>query len=150
MSENTISAIVVSIQENESSIYEFEKSKLLFNQAVDNERVVSHQEEEENWNTFATGRGKIVGGNEGKWKLEIHKHILKLTFQTLNTLYRQQRILAFQDLIIFYSSNVAKESLEKAVEVFLNNHPKENVVLINKNLHGHEMIESGLRKYYSI
>ena len=136
--------IVVTISENESNIYEYDGEKLLFNQVIDNDRIVSHKEALENWNTFATGRGKIVGGNEGQWKSEADKHILKETFVSLHHLFAQKSMADFANIVIFYSSNIQKEELEEACKIFLRNHPSENIKLINKNLHGHEMVKKGL------
>ncbi len=136
--------IVVTISENESNIYEYDGETLLFNQVIDNDRIVSHKEAEENWNTFATGRGKIVGGNEGQWKSEADKHILKETFVSLHHLFAQKSMADFDNIVIFYSSNIEKEELEEATKIFLRNHPSENIRLINKNLHGHEMVKKGL------
>jgi hypothetical protein len=136
--------IVITINENEASIYEYDGQTLLFNQLIDNDRVVSHREAQENWNEFATGRGKIVGGNEGQWKYEVDKHILKETFVALHHLFAQKSMQSFDNIVIFYSSNVAKEELGEAAKIFLRNHPSDNIKLINKNLHGHEMVKKGL------
>ena len=142
--KNSNKKIVISINENEASIYEYDGERLLFNQLVDNDRIVSRKEAEENWNTFATGRGKIVGGNEGQWKSEADKHILKETFVSLHHLFGQTSMQDFTSIVIFYSSNIEKEELEEATKIFLRNHLSENIKLINKNLHGHEMVKKGL------
>ena len=137
--------IVITITENEANIYEYNGETLLFNQVIDNDRIVSHREALENWNTFATGRGKIVAGNEGQWKSDADKHILKETFVAMSHLFTQPRIREFDDIVIFYSSNVAKDQIQEAAKIFLRNHPSENIQLINKNLHGHEMVLKGIQ-----
>lgn len=138
--------LAVTIQENESNIYEYNDGKLLFNSTIDNDMTTSHEEARDNWNEFATGRGKIVGGNEGQWKADVHKHILRYTFIGLHELYKNKEIQSFKDVVIFYSSNTSKDDLEEQVEKFINNVHGIEVKIVNKNLIGHEAVLKGIEK----
>jgi hypothetical protein len=138
--------LAVTIQENESNIYEYNEGKLLFNSTIDNDMTTSHEEAREGWNEFATGRGKIVGGNEGQWKGDIHKHMLKYTFIGLTELYKEANIKGFKDIIIFFSSNTSKEDLEEQVKHFAANHHGIEIQIVGKNLIGHEAVLKGIEK----
>jgi hypothetical protein len=138
--------LIVTIQENQAEVFEYTDGKLLFNSTIDNDRTVSTEEGGNTWQTFPTGRGKIVGGNEGQWKSEVDKHIMKNTFEALVQLYRKPEIKTFSDLVIFYSSNIEKEELEEEIKTFKANHPGVEVQSHNKNLHGHEMVLTGVKK----
>jgi hypothetical protein len=145
MSQIEIKKLVLTIQENQAEVYEYDDEKLLFNSTIDNDRTISHEEGEQ-WQQFPTGRGKIVGGNEGQWKSEVDKHIMKATFHALANLYTKPAIKSFKEVVIFYSSNIEKDELEGEIKTFEANHPGVNVVSIAKNLHGHVMVLAGVRK----
>ncbi len=138
--------LAVTIQENESNIYEYNDGKLLFNSVIDNDMTTSHEEARDNVNEFATGHGKIVDGNEGQWKADVHKHILRYTFIGLQELYKTQEIKAYNHIVIFYSSNTSKDDLEEQVNKFkINNHGLE-IKIVNKNLIGHDEVLKGIEK----
>jgi hypothetical protein len=138
--------LAVTIQENESNIYEYNEGKLLFNSTIDNDMTTSHEEAKENWNEFATGRGKIVGGNEGQWKADVHKHILRYTFIGLVELYKTAEISGYKDIVIFYSSNTSKDDLEEQVKHFQTNHHGVDIQIVGKNMVGHEAVLHGVEK----
>jgi hypothetical protein len=140
--------LIVTIQENESNIYEYENNKVLFNSTIDNDMTTSYEEGNNNWQEFPTGRGKIVGGNEGQWKADVNKHQLKYTFEGLNNLYKTPTIKAFKVIVIFYSSNTPKEDLEEQIKHFKNNHHDLEVHIIGKNLTDHEAVEKGIHNFY--
>jgi hypothetical protein len=150
--ENT-NALIITIQENQSAFYEYsvtkEGSKLLHNKTVDNDMTTSHEEAKNSWNEFPTGRGKIVAGNEGQWKGDVHKHILKETFIVLTELYKKASIKKIKHILIFFSSNTSKKDLEDQIETFHHNHGDMIIEIENKNVHDHKPILEATDKHYS-
>jgi hypothetical protein len=140
--------LIVTIQENESNIYEYEDNKVLFNSTIDNDMTTSHEEGHKNWQEFPTGKGKIVGGNEGQWRSDVNKHQLKYTFVGLTELYQTPSIKAFKVIVIFYSSNTSKEDLQDQVKHFKTNNHNIEVHIVGKNLTDHEAVENGIKKFY--
>jgi hypothetical protein len=143
-------SLIITIQENQSSIYEYNEGKLLFNSTIDNDTTTSHEEARDNWNTFATGKGKIVSGNEGQWRKEVNKHILKETFVVLQSMYlNDKNIKGFGHILVFFSSNTPKHDLEDQIESFQNNHNQVIIEIEPKNVHDHEAIEKACIKHFS-
>jgi hypothetical protein len=145
---NIIKALIVTLQENESNIYELNDQTLKHTTTIDNDMTTSHEEASENFQQFATGRGKILGGNEGQWKGEVHKHILKDTFAVLNSLYQTKEIKTYKKIIIFFSSNIAKHDLEEQIEKFSNNNHNLEIEIENKTLTNHEAVEKAALKHF--
>ena len=145
---NIPKTLVVTIQENETNIYEFEDNKLLFNSKIDNDMTTSHEESHDNFQEFSTGKGHVVGGNVGQWKADVNKHQLKYTFVGLTELYQNPNIKAFKVIVIFYSSNTPKEDIEDQVKHFKTNNHNLELHIVNKNLPDHEAVLKGIQKFY--
>lgn len=150
MPKSKTKSLIITIQENQSAIYEYNDGKLLHNSTIDNDATTSHQEAKDNWNTFATGKGKIVSGNEGQWRKEVNKHILNETFDVLQAMYlTDKNIKGFGHILVFFSSNTPKHDLEDQIEKFQNNHNQIIIEIENKNVHDHNAIEQACEKHFA-
>jgi hypothetical protein len=142
-------AIVVTIQENNSHYYEYSAKKLLHNSTVDNDGIADYQEAKAAHNLSASSGGVVIDGNENNWKGEMNKDHLEHVFIYLKALLAEGSTLQNMDtILIFFSSNTSKHDLEKAIEDFKDEHHKVNIEIINKNIHGHEMIEKAAHEYF--
>jgi hypothetical protein len=145
-------ALIVTIQENEANFYEFTFDKMLHNSTVDNQNVTSYKEAKDNFNQPPTRGGDIVDGNEGQWKSDVNKSLLKDVFVHLSNIFLKGSSLHNLEHVLFlYSSNVPKHDLEKEIHDFTNSHSNLDITfgIENKNLHDHKHIEEEAKKFYS-
>ncbi|MGL4757717.1 MAG: hypothetical protein ACRCXZ_00130 [Patescibacteria group bacterium] len=138
--------LAVTLQENESNVYEYNNGKLLFNSTIDNDQTISNEEEDRDNHIYATGKMNKNPANEGNWKESVRKNILKDTFAGLVKLYQKNSIKEFKEMIIFFSSNTSKEVLEEQIEKFQANVHGLTIKTVNKNLIGHEEVLKGVEK----
>jgi hypothetical protein len=79
----------------------------------------------------------------------MNKDHLEHVFIHLKALPAEGSTLQKMDtILIFFSSNTPKHDLEKAIEDFKDEHHKVNIEIVNKNIHGHEMIEKAAHEYF--
>jgi hypothetical protein len=139
--------LIITIQENEAHLYEFFDGKLMHLSTIDNDQVVSYKESNSTFNLEPTNGGVILDGNEGQWKKEVNKSLLKDLFVHLQ---KMPNLIDFADntIVIFFSSNTPKHDLEDQINQFKKAHLSLNLnfVLENKNLHDHEVIQKEVIK----
>jgi hypothetical protein len=147
---NNLKAIIVTIQENKSHYYEYNKGSILHNSIVDNDGIVEFQEAKAAHNLSASSGGVVIDGNENNWKGEMNKDHLEHVFIHLKGLLSAESPLhSIDNILIFFSSNTPKHDLEKVISDFKDEHHKVNIDIISKNLHDHDHIEKAAKEHYN-
>jgi hypothetical protein len=138
---SSLSNLVITIQENEAHIYELTGHKLLHNSTVDNQNVTSYKEASQGQGLTPTKGGIIIDGNEGQWKKEVNKSLLKDLFKHLQNL-PELKEFSPNPVFVFYSSNTPKHDLEKEIEDLSKAHSNLDLKfhLENKSLNDHDKI----------
>ena len=143
MPNTNLKAIIVTIAENKSHYYEYNKGQILHNSDIDNQGLKADH-------SFAGAAGEVkISGNEDNYKSEMNKDHLEQAFSHLKTLLLpESKLHDTTNILIFFSSNTAKHDLEKAISDFKDQHHKVNIDIIAKNLNDHNHIEAAAKAHY--
>lgn len=149
MPNNNLKALIVTIAENKSHYYEYNKGQILHNSDIDNQGIADYQDAKAGHNLSASSGGVVIDGNENNWKGEMNKDHLEHVFIHLKTLLLpQSKLNDTTNILIFFSSNTPKHDLEKAIADFKDEHHKVNIDIVSKNLHDHQHIEAAAKAHY--
>jgi hypothetical protein len=150
MPNDILKVIVITIQENKSSFYEYSNGQILHSSNIPNERISEYQDAKATHNHSTSSGELIIDGNDNKWKGEMNNDHLKHVFIHLKTLLLpESKLHSITNILIFFSSNTPKHDLEKVITDFNHEHHKVQIQIVAKNLIDHNDIETAAKSYYT-
>lgn len=149
MPNTNLKAVIVTIAENKSHYYEYNKGQILHNSDLDNQGINDYQDAKTSHNHSTSSGEVVIAGNENNWKGEMNKDHLEHVFIHLKSLLLpESKLHDVTNILIFFSSNTPKHDLEKAISDFKDEHHKVEINIVSKNLHDHNNIEAAAKAHY--